>query len=74
MLTAARLLEILASSGKKMSELANIMTKYPQVMTDVKILPKFKEIWKNDSEITSLIEKYDEELGISGESLSVKVQ
>lgn len=69
MLTAARLLEILASSGKKMSELANIMTKYPQVMTDVKILPKFKEIWKNDSEITSLIEKYDEELGISGRIL-----
>ena len=28
--------------------------------------PKKKEIWKNNTEITSLIEKYEEELGENG--------
>lgn len=65
-LTGLRLLSVLAESGKKMSELANIMCKFPQVMMNVPISPKKKEIWKNNTEITSLIEKYEEELGENG--------
>lgn len=65
-LTGIKLLGILAESEKKMSELANIMCKFPQVMMNVPISPKKKEIWKNNTEITSLIEKYEEELGENG--------
>ena len=68
-LSGAKLLEILVKSGKKMSELANIMYKFPQVMINVPISPKDKEVWKNDTEITGLIEKHEAELGESGRIL-----
>lgn len=68
-LSGAKLLEILVNSGKKMSELADVMYKFPQVMMNVKITPKDKEMWKNDTEITGLIEKHEAELGESGRIL-----
>lgn len=68
-LSGAKVLEILAESGKKMSELASVMEKFPQVMINVKITPKDREVWKNDSQITDLIEHYENELGESGRIL-----
>lgn len=68
-LSGAKVLEILKNSGKKMSELADIMYKFPQVMINVRITPKDKEMWKNDTEITGLIEKHEETLGDSGRIL-----
>ena len=68
-LSGAKVLEILAESGKKMSELASVMEKFPQVMINVKITPKDREVWKNDSQITDLIEHYENELGDSGRIL-----
>lgn len=68
-LSGAKVLEILAESGKKMSELADCMEHFPQVMINVKINQRSKEVWKNDSQITDLIEKYEEELGDSGRIL-----
>ena len=68
-LSAAKILEILCKSGKKMSELASIMEKFPQVMINVKISAKDREVWKNDFVITGLIEKYEETLGDSGRIL-----
>lgn len=65
-LSGARILGILAQSGKKMSELASLMTKFPQVMINVPINVKKREIWKNNSEITSLIEQHQEALGELG--------
>lgn len=52
-----------------MSELADVMYKFPQVMINVRITPKDKEVWKNDSVITDLIEKHEAELGESGRIL-----
>lgn len=68
-LSGAKVLEILAESGKKMSELASVMEHFPQVMINVKISPRNKEVWKNDSQITDLIEQYESELGDSGRIL-----
>lgn len=68
-LSGAKVLEILRNSGKKMSELADIMYKFPQVMINVRITPKDKEVWKNDKAITGLIEKHEETLGESGRIL-----
>ncbi len=61
-LAGARLLEILKNSGEKLSGLAGDMPAYPQVKLNVKIHPHYKELWKNESSITELIERYDKEL------------
>lgn len=61
-LAGARLLEILKNSGGKLSGLAGDMPAYPQVKLNVKIHPHYKELWKNESSITGLIERYDKEL------------
>ncbi len=68
-LSGAKVLEILKNSGKSMSELADVMYKYPQVMINVRITPKNKEMWKNNKEITELIEKHEQTLGESGRIL-----
>lgn len=68
-LSGAKVLEILAESGLKMSELASAMEHFPQVMINVKISPRDREVWKNDSQITDLIEQYETELGDSGRIL-----
>lgn len=68
-LSGAKVLEILANSGRKMSELADVMYKFPQVMINVRITPKDKEMWKNDREITGIIERHENTLGDSGRIL-----
>lgn len=65
-LTGLRLLEALKSSGKKMSELVGAIEKWPQVMLNVPIEKKFREIWKNDRAITGLIDEFSEILGEDG--------
>ncbi len=68
-LSGAKVLEILKNSGSKMSELASVMSRFPQVMINVRITPKVKEMWKNDREITGLIEKHEAALGEAGRIL-----
>jgi len=68
-LSGLKVLEILAKSGKRMSELATIMECFPQIMINVKINADGKEVWKNDSEVTDLIEKHEKTLGDKGRIL-----
>ena len=65
-LCGARLLEIMKVTGKKLSELAGEMQKLPQIVLNVRIDPRKREIWKNDSVITDLIKESSERLGESG--------
>lgn len=65
-LNGARLLELLKISGKKMSELASVMEKFPQVMVNIRIPCEKKENWKNDDVITTLIDTREQELGDAG--------
>lgn len=66
LLTGMILLNILKESGMKLSELASVMEKYPQVMINVNILPQYKELWKNNPDITDLIEQKQYGLGDDG--------
>ncbi|NLK70553.1 MAG: phosphoglucosamine mutase [Clostridiales bacterium] len=68
-LSGLKVLEILAKSGKRMSELAKIMESFPQVMINVKINTNGREVWKNDNDITDLIEKHEKTLGDKGRIL-----
>jgi len=68
-LSAVKLLGILAKSGKKMSELAGVMERFPQVMMNVKLPLKWKNEWKNDSEIQNVIEENIKKLGADGRIL-----
>lgn len=68
-LSGAKLMEIMAQTGKKLSELATVMEHFPQVMINVKIAAKDREMWKNDPDITGLIAKREEELGDTGRIL-----
>ncbi|HOC35218.1 MAG TPA: phosphoglucosamine mutase, partial [Ruminococcus flavefaciens] len=42
------------------------MVKLPQVMVNVRIDPQFKELWKNDKEVSELIKELDSSLGEEG--------
>jgi phosphoglucosamine mutase len=68
-LTAVKLLEVMKKTGKPLSELASVMSVYPQVMLNVPISADFKERWKNDEAISELIKADTEELGDKGRIL-----
>ncbi len=68
-LTAVQLLSVMKRTGRKLSELAGIMERYPQVMINVKISRSMKEGWKNIPEIEEIIEKKEKELDGSGRIL-----
>jgi phosphoglucosamine mutase len=65
-LTGIRLLDVLARSGKKMSELSAVIEKCPQVMLNVPIDKRFREVWKNDRAVTGIIDEFEEILGEEG--------
>ncbi len=68
-LTAVQLLGIIKENDVKLSTLSALMDRYPQVMINVKITPKWKESWKNDSEIEEIIASNQKKLGSSGRIL-----
>ncbi len=68
-LSGAKVLEILKREEKRMSELASVMKRFPQVMINVRIPHYQRENWKNDEEITALIDAREEELGDAGRIL-----
>lgn len=68
-LTALMLLDIMKSTGKKLSELASIMDTYPQILINVKTSPEGKDKFNNDEEIKLAIQKAYMELGKDGRLL-----
>lgn len=62
-LTAAMLLMVLTDTQKKLSELVADIEDYPQVLLNVKIRDNAKGKWKNEAEITSLIQLAKTTLG-----------
>ncbi len=65
-LTALRILGIMKKENKKLSQLAADMTKLPQVMLNVRIDTQCREMWKNNKEISQMIESFENELGENG--------
>lgn len=68
-LTAVQVLNILKSSGKKMSELAAAMEKMPQVMEGVAVTNDKKSLLDQDDAIQKVIHSAEEALGDSGRVL-----
>ncbi len=65
-LTSLQLLCHLKASGKKLSELASVMTRYPQVMENVTVSKDGKLSFYNNDAIHDIIQKYKDELGEDG--------
>ena len=65
-LAGVRLLSIMKEKGSPLSGLSGDMPRYPQVRLNVKIHPHYKELWKNEKDITELIDSFGKELGDEG--------
>lgn len=65
-LTALKVLSVMYRESEKLSVLASVMKKYPQVMVNVKVSPEGKINFYTDSKVKSAIEKAKESLGDTG--------
>ncbi len=68
-LTGAKLIEIMASTGSKASELAGCMESYPQILVNVKITADKKGMWDKVPEIIEAIKMCERKLGSDGRIL-----
>lgn len=68
-LSAVQLLSIMKKTGKKLSELAAVMEKFPQVMVNVKVSAFGKARFNDDTDIQEAIEKCKAMLGDDGRIL-----
>ncbi|MCY6483441.1 phosphoglucosamine mutase [Clostridium aestuarii] len=69
LVTGLQIASIVKQSGKKLSELASMMTKLPQVLANAKIPNNMKDIYIKDSQIVEEIKKIEEKLDGSGRVL-----
>ncbi len=65
-LTAAQIFSLVNRSEKKMSELASVMTPYPQVSVNVKVSAEGKLLFYTDPEINEAIAEVKKTLGDDG--------
>lgn len=66
-LTALQLVNTVKQSGKRLSELKQMMLKFPQVLVNVRVADKSK--LKNNQAIEQIIRKVEQELGDNGRVL-----
>lgn len=66
-LTAVQLLCAMVKNNKSLSELGNMMTKYPQTLLNVRV--KNKNGWEEKAAIQEVIKKCQQELGDNGQIL-----
>ena len=67
LLTAVQTLSIMKEKGKSLSELAGLMTKYPQLLVNVRVLTKAG--WESNSSIQDAISEAERELNGNGRIL-----
>ena len=68
-LTSVQILNILSKKGKKLSELASVMKRYPQVLLNVKVREEAKGQYENDSQVTKVIKEVEKSLNGDGRVL-----
>lgn len=61
-LSGVKLVETVVKSQKKLSQLASVMTVYPQVLINVKVSPEGKQKYNNDEYIIAATQKAEMEL------------
>ncbi len=65
-LTAVQLLSILKEQGKSLSELASVMTRYPQTMVNLRISPEGKIAFYMDKVVSAKLDEAKQKLGDTG--------
>ncbi|MBE6538394.1 MAG: phosphoglucosamine mutase [Ruminococcaceae bacterium] len=65
-LTACQLLSLIRRKGKKLSELASVMTRYPQTIVNLTVSAEGKLLFYTDKEIKDTIEEAKNILGKTG--------
>ena len=65
-LSAVQLLSYIKRSGKKLSELKTVMTKYPQFIVNIRTTDAAKLAFYTDDDIKTILEEGSKELGESG--------
>ena len=68
-LTSIQILNILSKEDKKLSRLALVMKKYPQVLLNVKVREEAKGQYENDSQVTKAICEVEKSLNGDGRVL-----
>lgn len=68
-LTSVQILNILSKCDKKLSELASVMKRYPQVLLNVKVTEDAKGLYDNDEQVTQVIKEVEESLNGEGRVL-----
>lgn len=69
LLTALQLLAVVKESGKKLSDLAAVMTELPQVLVNAKIKNENKGKYSEDTEIAAVIKEVEDKLKGNGRVL-----
>ena len=65
-LTAIQLLSLMRREGKPLSQLAQVMTRYPQAMINVKVSPEGKLNFYTDPQVRAAIDEGKKRLGDNG--------
>ena len=65
-LCAGMMLELMAKSGRRLSEIAGIFTPYPSVDVDVRIKHEYKNTWESVPAITEMLEYCSDKLAGDG--------
>ena len=66
-LTAVQLLCTMVRNNQRLSEMAKLMTRYPQTLVNVRV--KDKNGWEENEAIKAVVKKYTEEMGDNGQIL-----
>ncbi len=67
LITAIQLASVVKRSGKTLSELAQVMTKYPQVLVNVQV--KDKSLYSSNQKISAVVQQEEKALGDKGRIL-----
>ncbi|CQR71716.1 Phosphoglucosamine mutase [Sporomusa ovata DSM 2662] len=67
LITSLKLAAALKQSGKKMSQLAQVMTRFPQLLENIRVTSK--QGWENNAKIAAAIQAGEQELGDNGRIL-----
>ena len=68
-LTSIQILNILSKENKRLSELAKVMRKYPQVLMNIPVTEEGKMQYETDTEITKTIKQVERSLAGDGRVL-----
>lgn len=69
LLSAMHVISIMARTGKSLSELAEIVTLYPQILINVQVGAQAKGRWQEEEEVTAAIREAEGKMGDKGRVL-----